>query len=227
LFTQGGIVPILILISDTHGLHNKVQLPEGDILVHAGDFMNTGADLWEAWDFTKWWNAQPHPHKVLVGGNHDRALAMRPDDVLKYFENTNYLCDNAVTIHGLKFYGAPWTPTFMNWAFMRDRGENIKQHWDKIPNDVDVLITHGPPQGILDKSKKFGDDLGCADLREAIDRVKPQLCVFGHIHGGFGEAYTYHENLTVVHYANVAQLDEKYKVTRKPVVVDLEGSKNI
>ena len=98
-----------------------------------------------------------------------------------WITNAHYLCDESLTLDGVKFYGSPWQPRFFDWAFNKDRGAPLKAIWDKIPLDTDVLITHGPPHGILDLTfDKI--KAGCEELLLAVQRIKPKVHVFGHIH---------------------------------------------
>jgi len=212
-------MPQLVLISDTHGLHDQVKVPEGDILIHAGDFMNGGRDLYEVTRFARWWNRHPHPHKILIGGNHDRYLEKDKTEVLSYFENTIYLEDSGCSLLGLNFWGSPYTPAFMQWSFMRHRGEDIKKHWDKIPNDTDILVTHGPPWGILDQVDPYNNSeyLGCQDLSRKYNEIfEPKLHLFGHIHGSYGQS-----KIGNTIFVNASQVDEQYRVVNKPVVIEL------
>lgn len=174
----------MVCLSDTHGLHDGLELPEGDILVHAGDVCNHGS-LVEAVHFLGWFESVgDYQHGVLIAGNHDRAFE---DDALirgLMPENIHYLNDSGVTIGGLRFWGSPVTPFFRNWAFNRHEDE-IGRHWAKIPDGVDVLITHGPPQGILDRILD-GEEVGCPQLLKVVRRIQPQLHLFGYIHEGHG-----------------------------------------
>lgn len=211
-------MPRLVLLSDTHGLHNKVDVPDGDILVFAGDMCNTGA-FNEAQEALYWLNNQPHKHIVAIAGNHDWAFEKPQLQRMLDFGRVEYLEDSAVTIEGLKFYGSPQTPEFMNWAFNVSRGLAIKTYWDRIPEDTDVLVTHGPPRGILDQSAPHlhSERLGCSDLRDrVIFPVAPKVHVFGHIHGGYGE-YTY----SGIDFYNSSICNEAYKPVNKPWVVEL------
>jgi predicted phosphodiesterase len=209
----------LVMLSDTHGLHNQVSVPEGDILVHAGDWTMDGS--WARLQAgTEWFNSLPHKHKIAIGGNHDWCLehfmnSGREDLVREFFTPTHYLRDSEVTIEGLKFYGSPWQPRFFNWAFNADRGETIKKHWDKIPRDTDVLITHGPPYRALDYVPGDGNQ-GCADLERAVLEIKPKVHVFGHIHYSYG-----HSEYAGIQFFNASLLGESYKMDNKPWVYDL------
>lgn len=210
----------LVLLSDTHGLHRKVDVPKGDILIHAGDFMNSGLYPNEARSFAEWWNDLDFDQKILIGGNHDRLLEKHPEEVIPMFHNTHYLQDSGVGLFGLKFWGSPYTPKFFDWAFMRNRGEDIKKHWDLIPKDTDVLITHGPPFGILDQATPNSEHVGCEELQDAIHQIKPKLCIFGHIHGSYGQTYT---ALGYTMLVNASQVNEAYNIVNEPIVINLEG----
>ena len=134
-----------VCISATHGLHTYLpQLPAGDILIHAGDCLGTGS-LKSLESFAEWFEAQPHGHKILVAGNHDDAIEKHPELIPKLLPTTHYLQDSGVEIGGVKFWGSPWTPRFHGGAFMLDRGSSLRSQWGLIPDDTDVLITHGPP----------------------------------------------------------------------------------
>jgi len=219
----------LVAISDTHGSHWNVKVPDGDILVHAGDFCSHGS-MPDALDFLKWFNVHPHKHKIMIAGNHDWICERDPNLftlLLNNFPNIKYLEDKACKIGELKFYGSPQTPRFFNWAFNRDRGEDIKQYWDVIPDDTDVLITHGPPYGICDEAYRVGfnttEHTGCKDLLDATLRIAPKLHLFGHIHYSGQTSYVAPKTT----YANVSMLNEAYLVWGKPMVFDIDNDKNI
>jgi predicted phosphohydrolase len=181
------------------------------VLIHAGDWMNSGRTQREARDFAEWWNAQPHVYKIFIGGNHDRYLQADKPLILSFFTDGIYLEDSAVTLDGVKFYGSPWTPEFYDWAFMYPRGDGDK-YWSKIPDGVDVLITHGPPMGTLDTSVEFGAALGCKELAERVAELRPRAHIFGHIHGGYGIDGISH---------NVSICNESYRPVNQPHVIDL------
>ena len=177
-------MPRLVLLSDTHGYHDQLRVPDGDVLVHAGDFCTSGKEA-QARAFARWLARQPHPHKVVIAGNHDRCLEIDIGLGDRLFQGATYLLDREATVAGLRFYGSPWQPEFLSWAFNLPRGEPLRAVWSKIPAGNDVLITHGAPFGILDRTYA-GMWVGCEELRTAIDRVRPRLHVFGHIHEGAG-----------------------------------------
>ena len=204
-----------VFISDTHMQHDILSLPEGDVLVHAGDFTDRGS-VKEARSFLDWYACQPFQHKVLIAGNHDflaenypRAFrSMIPDNVI-------YLENSVVEIGGLKIWGSPVTPWFFDWAFNLKRGAPIRAHWADIPDDTDVVITHGPPYGVLDEVVRNPRPVGCRDLLQRIEAVQPKLHVFGHIHEGYGQLLR--DNTL---YVNAAVLDVRYVQRNAPIVLD-------
>src|SRR5262245_56304965 len=127
-------MPRLVLLSDTHGHHDKLRVPEGDVLVHAGDFCTSGKEA-QVRTFARWLAKQPHPHKIVIAGNHDRCLEIHIPlgDELFQQAGATYLLDRAATVAGLRFYGSPWQPEFLNWAFNLPRGEPLRAVWSKIP----------------------------------------------------------------------------------------------
>jgi predicted phosphodiesterase len=207
-------MPRLVLLSDTHGHHSKLDAPEGDVLVHAGDFCSTGKEE-QARRFARWLAAQPHAHKVVIAGNHDRCLELDMSLGAKLFEGATYLLDSGATLAGLTFYGSPWQPEFLNWSFNLPRGEPLRQVWAKIPAGIDVLITHGPPFGVLDRTFQ-GALVGCEELRTAVDRVQPRLHVFGHIHEAAGA-----QRESGVLFVNAATCTLAYQPDNPILVVDV------
>lgn len=176
----------IVALSDTHMFESDLGvLPEGDVLIHAGDLLRKGT-LEELAQTAPWLRAQPHPHKIFVAGNHDgcfehdraRACALLGPDVI-------YLQDESVMIEGLHIYGSPWQPAYNDWAFNLERGEPLRQRWARIPSTTDILVTHGPPCGHGDRSPVTGRH-GCEDLRDAVLHVRPRLHLFGHIHNDGG-----------------------------------------
>ncbi|EPE35126.1 Metallo-dependent phosphatase [Glarea lozoyensis ATCC 20868] len=171
----------VICISDTH--NTQPDLPDGDILLHAGDLTQSGS-LSELRSQIEWLDAQPHRYKVVIAGNHDLCLQASTEEI--DWRSLIYLRDSATTLHfpggrSLKIYGSPWTPKHGNWAFQYPR--TGADPWEgAVPEDVDILLTHGPPRCHLDL-----DDLGCGYLLEEVRRREPILHVFGHIHAGYGK----------------------------------------
>lgn len=213
----------ITFISDTHHIVDKAQYLEalterltgGPILVHSGDMSSRGTAL-EIARFLEWFGALPYTHKVLIAGNHDWLFEREPEaaaDLLKAHPSIIYLNDSEATVEGLRFWGSPITPYFNNWAFNRHPKE-IGQHWDLIPEGIDVLVTHGPPAGILDKVDVFLEELGCPSLKGAVARVKPQVHAFGHIHEGRGL-----RQVSETLYINAAVLNGDYKPYNQDAIV--------
>ena len=187
----------IIAISDTESRHEQVSLPEGDVLVCAGDITHNGWER-EVAGFNEWLGGLGFHDIVVIAGNHDVAFERSPE-TRKLLTNCHYLQDEGVEIGGFKFWGSPWQPVFGNWAFNLRHGKPLADKWALIPEDTDVLVTHGPPFGILDLPG-FGNNAGCQELLERVRKIAPQLHVFGHIHESAG---TFEEGNTL--FVNVAQ----------------------
>jgi Icc-related predicted phosphoesterase len=217
----------IVCIADTHDRHHLLEVPDGDVLVHAGDGTLRGTrEEMEA--FARWLLDLPHPRKVLIAGNHDWLFEREAGEARRLVKGVCYLQDEGTTIGGVRFWGSPWQPWFMNWAFNLRRGAPLRARWDLIPADTDVLVTHGPPHGILDAVSGLvarsvgvalgvGEHVGCEDLRTVVARVRPRLHVFGHIHEGYGREE--HDGTVFV---NASNCDRGYRLVNPPIVVDLE-----
>lgn len=175
----------IVAMADTHGFQRDLQVPDGDVLVHAGDMSRRGT-LSELTEVAEWLRSLPHRHKLVVAGNHDFGFEREPTAARALFSGLTYLQDTEVTIDGVRFWGTPWQPWFHSWAFNLQRGPDIDAKWQLIPAGVDVLITHGPPAGYGDLCF-HGERVGCADLLRHLDRVQPRVNLFGHIHEDRGE----------------------------------------
>jgi predicted phosphohydrolase len=203
----------IVCISDTHGLHRQIAVPPGDVLVHAGDLTAHG-ELDELRDLNDWLGSLPHPHKVVIAGNHDWCFEQEPERAQALLTHAIYLADADVSVAGLRFYGSPWTAGFGGWAFTRSPLA-LSYHWTELPDEIDVLITHGPPLGGLDQNAK-GEHLGDEALAEAVRRVRPRLHIFGHIHEGYGR--TKWDGVTLV---NASACTASYAPTQAPIIVEL------
>lgn len=207
----------IVTISDTHdhGL-GKMDIPDGDVLIHAGDATSRGS-FNSIVDFNKQLGKLPHKHKIITPGNHDWLYQREPHLARTIITNAKLLINEGTVIDGVKFWGSPVTPWFYDWAFNYQRGADIKKFWDAIPSDTDVLITHGPAYGIGDYAPICGH-VGCEDLLEAVKRIEPRLHVFGHIHEGHG-MYTIPGLKTK--FINASICDEDYRPSNKGIVIDL------
>jgi len=223
----------ITLISDTHTKHRNItpDLPGGDLLIHAGDIMNSGYDENDIWEFLQWFESQDqYKSQVFIAGNHDRLFENNFDkvkNILIEYPYISYLWDNALTYvneeanESCKLYGSPWQPEFYQWAFNLPRnGEDLKEKWFWIPKDTDILVTHGPPFGHCDEAP-FGGHVGCELLRERVDEFPPKIHVFGHIHAGYG--YKFHNG---THFFNASVLNERYNYENKPFTFDWNPETN-
>lgn len=203
----------LVCLADTHNLHHDIAIPEGDILIHAGDCTDGGTRN-ETSDFLEWLAEQPHKHKILVPGNHD-FFFQKPENIKNVPEQIHLLIDKGIEIEGVQFWGSPFTPGIGNWAFNRERGADIKKHWDLIPETTNILITHTPPHGILDQIGS-GLNLGCEELAQILEIVQPKYHLFGHIHHSSGSL-----KRARTQYYNLSLLDERFRIMNSPVLLDL------
>ena len=206
-----------VAISDTHGKHN-FELPEGDVLLHAGDVSSRGLKT-EIQRFLDWFAGLDYTYKIFIAGNHDFFFeeasaddiqAMIPPELI-------YLNDSGVEIAGIHIWGSPIQPWFYDWAFNRQRGPAIQKHWDLIPANSDIIITHGPVFGIHDRTVS-GLPVGCEDLLPVIQRIKPKVHLCGHIHEAYGSRQV-GETL----YLNASILDVRYTIANPPIVFDVDA----
>jgi Icc-related predicted phosphoesterase len=243
----------VVLISDTHTRHKhlttkafKPGLPDGDLLIHAGDFTGVG-QKGEVIRFVEWAENQASRYThgvVFIAGNHERSFDPKYfrehedsdlwDDlshlkkptwlrnILSDLEpgrsSVTYLENQEIVLGGFKIWGSPITPWFYGerWAFNKQRGADIKEVWDKIPSDTDIVVTHGPVVGRHDYIPSEGKYVGCEELKNRIEEIKPKLHVCGHIHEGHGEIMA-----GGVVYVNASICDRFYDPVNKPIVVNL------
>lgn len=204
----------IVFISDTHSYHEQLTLPAGDMLIHAGDLTKRGGER-EVVDFLKWFDQQNFHHKIFIAGNHDFFFERFDPDYIKKLipDSVHYLNDSGVEIGGIKIWGSPVQPEFFDWAFNRRRGNDIKRHWDLIPKDTDLLITHGPPYGILDQTIR-NEPVGCQDLWNFVKESTVKMHVFGHIHEAYGTT-----TINDIQFINASVVNLQYKVVNAPVKV--------
>lgn len=176
----------LVIMSDTHMLHRRLVVPAGDIVVHCGDWSGDGA-VSDYDDFFSWFAELPHAQKILVAGNHDELMQQFNRLMRRRIPSSvTYLEDEGATVDGLRFWGSPWTPGIVPMAFTHGNRDDIDARWAKIPDDVDVLVTHGPPNDLCD-SNYGGQHIGDPKLLARVEQVRPKLHVFGHVHESNGK----------------------------------------
>ena len=212
-------------IQGTINASGGVFLPcDIDLLIHAGDMSMMGTET-EIEQFLKWYSSIRAKYKVLIAGNHDflfEKQRMIAKDLLAKYPDIIYLETEEVVIEGIKIYGEPRQPWFHSWAFNVERGEAIKRYWDAIPEDVNILVTHGPPKGILDMTMS-GENVGCEDLLYRLPYLEQlKLVVFGHIHEHAGC-----ELINGVYYVNASALNVRYQLQNRPQAFIIDKDKNI
>ncbi|MFT4761505.1 MAG: Icc-related predicted phosphoesterase [Paraglaciecola sp.] len=211
----------ITFISDTHGKHGELTtaIPKDtELLIHAGDLSSMGKPE-ELSKFLNWYNDLPIPNKIFIAGNHDFLPEESPSlfrSILDNFPNLIYLENEEVVIENIKIWGSPITPFFFNWAFNRQRGPKIRRYWEAIPEDVDILVTHGPPLNFGDRTTQ-GELVGCKDLLDIVEKIKPKYHTFGHIHEGYGR---YENDATT--FINASVVDARYEMVNAPVSINFE-----
>lgn len=220
----------VIHISDTHGKHTKINWTfdpsNADVIIHSGDFSNIGEEAGVR-DFFKWFSKLNIPYKIVIPGNHDKSFDPKfwgdkapaedtyrhlyrqaehftKEIIDEYRQNPNhyFLNHEACEIEGIKFFGSPWSAEFHSryWGFNIPRGEESEKLYATVPDDIQVLITHGPPFGKLDMVDS-GLRVGCEALGNRIKVIKPKYHLFGHIHEDYGQSFdgdTYYLNSSIM-----------------------------
>jgi len=199
----------ITFISDTHTA--EPELSGGDLLIHAGDLTYQGRTK-ETKKQLDWLARQDYDKIIIVPGNHEVHWEDGQTNFLKHCADRGIEClvEYATEYKGVKIFGSPITPEFCGWAYMREYNE-IQKHWDLIPTDTDILITHGPPKGILDKNME-GGSCGCPFLLERVKEIKPKVHVFGHIHEAHGQ-----ESDGDTLFINAAIMDRFYRPVQEPI----------
>ena len=222
----------ITFISDTHNKHNQItkDLPGGDLLIHAGDISSMG-HRHEIKNFCKWLNGlDNYTTVVFIAGNHDFGFqdrVLETEEILNSYKWINYLQDDYLSFAPnlnelIKVYGSPWQPEFHSWAFNLPRnGNELSEKWNMVPDDVDILVTHGPAFGYNDRVVGSYENLGCQLLTNRIKTIKPKIHVCGHIHTGHG--YVFDGD---THFINASVLDEQYQYTQKPLTVEWDQATN-
>lgn len=198
----------------------------------AGDLTGSG-NLNALAIFANWLRDQDYRHKIIIAGNHDFCFENELAPVARQMIKDSggiYLEDSGFEIDGVKFWGSPYTPRFFDWAFNVDRGSLIRKHWDLIPDDTNVLITHGPPYGILDavyNNRNNGERVGCQDLLNRIEEdLNLDAHLFGHIHCSHGSEERTNARGKKTRFMNCAVLSEAYKIVNDPTVWDMPPKAN-
>ncbi len=202
-------------MSDSHGGHRKVIVPECDILIHAGDITQFN-DPFHYDDFFQWFSEQPAKHKLFIGGNHDDILDSQARSIfLNAFPDLIYLNESMVELMGLKIWGSAVQPHAFKrkMAFCRSRVEQMRS-WDAMPAGMDIVVSHCPPQGILDQNV-MGQQVGCEVLKDTLIKKTPLLNLFGHIHEAYGRTTELINERQCV-FANCSVVNRSRTVVNKP-----------
>jgi Icc-related predicted phosphoesterase len=218
----------IVCISDTHSVHDRMKhpLPMGDVLVHAGDFSRTGTAL-QIDSFARWFASQPHPHKLVICGNHEVEYSGNVKYYKKFLEsyggNVKFIHNELIEIDGIKFYGESRSPIIGNWGWGYEAGPDARDVWDEFPEEADVLVCHGPPLMYGDVCPDYRNrwtnrlvHVGCPELLERLSEAKTKWVVCGHIHYSYGP-HTTPWGSTIV---NAAICTESQEPDNRPLVID-------
>jgi len=206
-----------VAISDTHGKHRELKLPEGDTIIHAGDFCHYGSTD-NMHDFLAWYKDLEYETKILIGGNHDFYADEEHEKFLEILpKEITYLNDSVLDLKGIKIWGSPVSPDLIDWAFGKVRGKEMKKHWELIPDDTDILITHTPPYGILDQSRS-GRSLGCEELGKKLFYLHIKFHVFGHVHASYGQ-----KTIETTSFINASNINSTKGLVNQPTVFEWKG----
>lgn len=205
----------ITVISDTHWRHEELHLPAGDVLIHCGDMFDLFGDASQSVQaMDDWFGRQKFDLILCTGGNHDRVLERALKRHSQPFKNAHFLSDTSLEFCGLKIFGAPWTPNLPTHAFPKD-SLALTKCWRRIPQALDILVTHTPPRGIFDTTSR-GQSHGCVALANAMKRVAPRIHCFGHVHASAGQA-----TLGETTYINASSLKSKTCGLRLPTTFNL------
>lgn len=208
-----------VVISDTHNKYGDLELPEADMIINCGDYSGVGS-VSELLNFANWFKDLDYKYKLTIHGNHDWASYNYPWYAKEIFQERDVVClqDEAIEIGGVKFWGSPFSVEFCNWAWMQDRGSpEIKATWNRINDDTEVLITHGPCLGKLDWVEKSHGHVGCADLGKRIKELgNLKFHLSGHIHCAYGQMEE--DGVT---YINASSCNEQYEAVNAPIVIEV------
>lgn len=209
----------LVCVSDTHN-HTPSAIPDGDVLIHAGDGTGNGS-AYEVARVAEWMQVCPHPHKLYIPGNHDWLFEREPSVATYLMKGIEVLVDRSYELpQGVLVYGTPWHLPYKDWAFQL-MATKLERVFNKIPDAVDILITHAPPHGILDTERNR--QMGCEVLRRRLEQLEhpPIVHVFGHIHGGYGVMEKRYRDTRPTTCVNASYCDPNYRPGNQPIVVEL------
>jgi predicted phosphodiesterase len=211
----------LTVISDIHGLFNNLILKKGETLIIAGDFSIEGQEE-EFKRFIKWLDKQKFKNKIVVGGNHDGYIYNNEKAKQKLKQYCIYLENEGTKLNNINFWGSPYTPRFNYWFFMKERGKELKENWDLVPNNTNVLIGHGMPYGILDNTSypngDIGQNVGDFDLLNKIKHLSNlKIYIGGHLHLNGGKIYIKNN----IQFINASVVNEDYELTNKPIIIEI------
>lgn len=214
----------IVFISDTHGKHKLIprnDLGTGDIIIHSGDVSELGGE-YEIKIFLDWFSELPFEYKIFLAGNHDLWFEKNIGIADKYKErNVHYLYESSIEIDNIKIFGTPWQPEFCGWAFNLPRNsKELEDKYNKIPEGIDILITHNPPFGILDNNRR--ESFGCKFLYKKVFEIKPKIHVFGHNHINYGKI----EKDDIL-FLNATVLNDKYYQVNKPIIINFDTDTKI
>ncbi len=223
----------LITLSDTHGHHGEItpdiyklltDHPDIDLIIHAGDGSNSkdlALNSGQLHEFLEWYQSLPIKVKIFTGGNHDMSLEAGLIDKKQYPGVTFLLHDSVRLEDGVRIFGSPYTPRFHDWAYNVDR-DRLHRYWEIVPEDTDILVTHGPPKYILDTSR--GESHGDLSLfKHVTKRIKPKLHIFGHFHDEDGHINSGERKLNGLHtrFINACIVNLRHQVVNSPILVEI------
>ena len=212
-------------ISDTHGHHLQLDLTQypADILIHAGDWTKGYDDNFsETKPFLHWLSRQPYNNKILIAGNHELTVEANEQEfrnLLKQYPSITYLQNSSVTIDNINFFGSPYSNEFCNWAFMEEDIE-LATIWQEIPDNTDVLITHGPAYNchdLVENAYNRDPHVGSKSLRQRKLALQDtlKLHISGHIHPAYGTSETHCTNICA------SLLNDRYQLVNKPILKEI------
>ena len=210
------------MVSDTHTMFEGLTVPSCDLLISAGDYSHRG-EKESVIRYHRWLDKQPADLVLSVQGNHEVWVQENWEEAVSIVhelsDKIHFMSKSTLQYGKKKIFCSAFSPEFNNWAYPFKRGKDAEWHWKGIPANTEILVTHGPPCGILDQiTEGLSVPLGCEALRERVKTLKRlKLHVFGHIHGGSGEKL-----VDGVLYVNAAICNEQYRPVNPVRVVDID-----